>query len=203
MAKPEEAERVRNAIKPVKELYDLGKWIIHTEEVLKKVKDLATDKILLETLIGDKIMCEEMKRWFTRGNEVGTSSGMEELKRYLETADVKKKIIVAEREFVQLDIVSGNKRRLIIYVEKKYNLIIAKESIYRADEVAAWPLILPLIRMDMCAEDQKLLNPLVIYDSKEKFIFACETLSSLETMAREEVQVVASVRTQERKRESK
>ncbi len=192
MANVDAAEKVGRLIKFLKEEYELWSWIIHTKAMIAKCQDLAADRGMLETIVGDKIMNEDMKRWFLRGNnDTGQDGGgLKNLEAYLLTESVRQLIAMEERSCVQLDKTNGNRLRLIDYVERKYQLLLAREKRWRDDEGAAWPEVLISIKLDMCAEDIKLLGPTTVYDSKLKFILACESFSSLEKRVKEEKNVV-------------
>ena len=83
------------------------------------------------------------------------------------------------------------------------NCFLAREKRYRDDEAGAWQEILLSIKLDMCAEDIKLLGPLTTFASKSIFILSCEAFSCLEKKVNEEKNVVDSMRVNECKREIK
>src|SRR5687767_1982438 len=127
MAKVDEVERIKNFIKPLREVHELGRWIVHTTKMIEKVPGLKSEGEMLEIVLGGKIEDEEMKRYFLRGNmEAGDHMGLKELTKYLERDMVRAMIAKEEGECVQLNRINNNKLYLIDYVEKKYNLLLAK-----------------------------------------------------------------------------
>ena len=86
MAKVEEVERIKSLIKQLKEVYELGSWLTHTAKMIEKVKHLNEEREMLEVVIGEKIIHDEMKRVFLRGNKDTTEAGggMKYLFKYLE-----------------------------------------------------------------------------------------------------------------------
>ena len=122
----EEVERVSKLIKPLKEVVNLGAWMVQVAYVIAKVPNLKNERDLLEVIVGEKILDEEM-RWFLRGNK-NDEGGLKALERYLQLDHVRDQINKEERKCVQEDVINNNKMFLVDYVEKKYDLLLAKEE---------------------------------------------------------------------------
>ena len=197
MAQPvvslENVDRIRGSIKVLEKEEDLWKWLAHTKKMIAKVEGLEEDADLLETLIGGKIMHEKMRKKFLEGNESGR--GFQKLGSYLDTGVVQEVILKRERACIQMDMVSGERLELVMYVERKYKLILAREITFRADEEAAWPIILKLIKIDMSTDDLILLTPFAVgADTYGKYIDACEEAEAIIMRKRDETKIVAAMK---------
>ena len=82
--KAEDAEKIKNLIKNLRDESELYEWLIHTKKQIRVANDL------LEVVEGDHIMNETMKRYFLRGNKKG--EGIEALEKYLEKDEKAQKI---------------------------------------------------------------------------------------------------------------
>ena len=198
--KLEEVERVSKLIKPLKEVVNLGAWMIQVAYVIAKVPNLKNERDLLEVIVGEKILDEEMKRWFLRGNK-NDEGGLTALERYLQLDHVRDQINKEERKCVQEDVTNNNKMFLVDYVEKKYDLLLAKEARFRDKEKESWKEIYPLIKGDMSAEDVLLLGPLNTFASKDALVEACEVYSAIDRQAREKKNKLAAVKAEEEVKE--
>ena len=69
MSKPEEVDKMRRLLNPLRELVELNQWINHTKKMIAKVEGLEEDRDTLEIIILEVIFIEECKRWFERGNQ--------------------------------------------------------------------------------------------------------------------------------------
>ena len=69
MSKPEEVDKMRRLLKPLRELVELNEWINHTKKMIAKVEGLEEDRDTLEIIILEVIFIEECKRWFEREPE--------------------------------------------------------------------------------------------------------------------------------------
>ena len=168
----------------------------YTEDV-SKVEGLSKEREMLEVIVGEKIMIEDAKRWFLRENKIEESSGFIALKEYLSTEEVRSEIAKVEREFIQKDKLNNNKMNLVEYVERKYDLLLAKEVKFREKEKENFKEIFILIKMDMSAEDVRALGPTTKFESKKELIMMCEVLSRLELKEKEEKLTVALMKKDE------
>jgi hypothetical protein len=199
--KAEDAEKIKNLIKNLRDESELYEWLIHTKKQIARVEHLRVANDLLEVVVGDHIMNETMKRYFMRGNKKG--EGIEALEKYLEKDEVKGNLKKIERAYVQLDKVSNNKIPLIEYVERKKVLLLASNKSYRDDEVVNCAEIITLIKGDMSAEDIELLGVMTKYENMDAFIEACETFTAFKKQKKEEEIIVASMRVGEEKKEER
>ena len=189
----ENVDRIRGSIKVLEKEEDLWKWLAHTKKMVAKVRGLGEDSDLLETLIGGKIIHEKMKKKFLEGNVTG--EGFTKLETYLELGLVQEVILKRERACIQMDMVSGERLELVMYVERKYSLLLAKEKTFRDNEANSWAKILKLIKTDMCTDDLILLTPFATgADTYGKYIDACEEAEAIIIRKKEETKRVAAVK---------
>ena len=64
MANIEVAEKVGRFKKSVKDMWELPYLLSYLARIIAKCQHLADDRGKLETVVGEKIMDEDMKRWF-------------------------------------------------------------------------------------------------------------------------------------------
>ena len=197
MSKPEEVDKMRRLLKPLREVTELYEWIVHTRKMIEKVEGLKGDRETLGVIIPEVIFVEDCKRWFERGNkkEVG---GLAYLVRYLELDHVVDLISKEERAYTQIEKTNNNKINLMDYVERKKKLLLAKEKKFREDEEGNFQELFRLIKQDMSAEDEKLIGVRVRFKDYDELIEHIEVILQVEKKEREEMKVVASMTTEKK-----
>jgi len=197
MSKPEEVDRMRRLLKPLREVTELYEWIVHTRKMIEKVEGLKGDRETLGVIIPEVIFVEDCKRWFLRGNKK-EGGGLSYLVRYLELDHVVDLISKEERAYTQIDKTNNNKINLMDYVERKKKLLLAKEKKFREDEEGNFQELFRLIKQDMSAEDEKLIGVRVRFKDYDELIEHIEVILQVEKKEREEMKVVASMTTEKK-----
>ena len=106
MSKPEEVDKMRKLLMPLRDVTELYEWIVHTRKMIEKVEGLKEDRDTLRVIIPEVIFIEDFKRWFLRGNKK-EGGGLAYLVRYLELDHVIG-LISKERAYTQIDKTNNN-----------------------------------------------------------------------------------------------
>ncbi len=61
MSKPEEVDKMRRLLKPLRELVELNEWISHTRKMIAKVEGLKEDRDTLEIIIPEVILLKNVR----------------------------------------------------------------------------------------------------------------------------------------------